>query len=411
MVVTDLDSSWNGQIVHLEIEDGKISNIQTEPFTHSVDFDGQKKVHISPSWFDIGAQSGEMGEEYRGTLAELEQAALTGGYAKLGIVSNESNPIDSPEKVNFYKNSTRTIDLLPLASMTKAMEGEEMVDFYELKKMGAIGFAEVHRNISPKLTKNLMEYTKSMDTPLVFYPQDYQMNEKGQINEGLYSTKTGLKGMPYVSEQKQVSELLHLATYTQRKIHFAHLSSRYALTQCVTAKEWATAQIPVHYLWLEDADMVDFDSNKKVMPPFRTKADKEALIDALVSGEINIVSTDHNPWDEENKRLEFGYAKFGVLGLETCFGAIQKALENKLSLDKMIDLISKNPKALFGVPQSNVEKGASADFTLFDPSVKWKVTQASFSSRATNSPFLGQTLKGKALGILKGDDIILSDAL
>jgi dihydroorotase len=220
------------------------------------------------------------------------------------------------------------------------------------------------------------------------------------MNEGKVSTSVGLKGIPALAEEVMVARNIFLCEYTGGKIHFQSISTVRSVELIRDAKKKGlkvTASVNAHHLALDDSALKDFDTACKVNPPLRTKDDINALKKGLADGTIDAITSDHSPEDEENKKVEFDYAAFGMIGLETCF-----ALANTYSNLKLNDLVKKfsvNPRQILGLPVPKIKEKEKANLTLFLPNKEWKLEEKNIRSKSKNTPFIGKKLKGKIIAV------------
>ena len=246
-------------------------------------------------------------------------------------------------------------------------------------------------------------YANGFDGLIINYPDDVSISLDGKMNEGIVSTSLGLKGIPALAEELIVSRDIFLTEYTGGKIHLASISSATSVQRIRGAKvkEYrVTADIAAHQLLLDESSLTEFDSNYKVKPPLRTKSDIAALIEGIKDGTIDVVCSDHTPQDVESKVKEFDLASFGIIGLETTFAATNTALSKEITLQKIIDLFTINPRKIIGISSPIIKEGEPANITLFNPTLKWTFNQSDIRSKSANTPFVGYEFIGKALAIV-----------
>jgi len=394
-------SELHDGLVNIDIENGIIKAISPfEGESQKADFDGQGKVHASIGWFDPSVTCGEPYSEERGTFQSLTHSAHLGGYTDIGIISRPNYIINNSERALQIKQASSEIDFHPIASLSKKMDGVHMNEYRMLESAGVLGFADVHSSPSYNMLKNTSEYLINSTLPIVIYPQDYHMIANGQMNEGYYSTLYGMAGINRVSEHIAISSLGELTQYTDRPIHLAHISTRESL-DILSRYPLLSAQIPIGLLTFIDRDMEYYDANMKCFPPFRSDKDRQALIQAIVQGQVTEVVSDHCPWNIEEKDKEFDYAQFGIMSLEVVYSLLNELLGDQLPQSQIVDLISTNTRARYQLHNGGISIGDRAKITLFDPNLEWQLENKHFTD-THNSPWFGQNLIGKAVGSING---------
>jgi dihydroorotase len=288
-------------------------------------------------------------------------------------------------------------------SLTKGMQGKDMVEMYDMKNAGAPAFTDDKNSVQHNdVLKVALLYAKDFDGLIMNYPNDSSIANGGQIHEGKISTALGLKGIPAMAEEIMIDRDISLCEYTDSKLHLSYISTKNSVSKIKKAKKQGiniSADVALHNLILTDEKISHFDTRYKVLPPLRSNTDCTALIKGLKDGTIDVICTDHSPEDEENKKTEFDNAAFGIIGLETAFGLIGKHLSAHLSLAEIIEKIAINPRKLLQLESAKIEEGNTANLTLFDPDIEWEFQKIDIKSKSVNTPFIGEKIKGKALAI------------
>jgi dihydroorotase len=316
--------------------------------------------------------------------------------------------IDSYADITFVKSKANdnAVNLYPLGALTQGSKGEDLAELFDMTNAGAVGFYDYQKPISnPNLMKIALQYASNFDGLVFSFPQESKISGLGVANEHINSTRLGLKGNPAMAEELQVARDLFLLEYTEGKLHIPTISTAKSveLIRAAKAKKMnVTCSVAIHNLVFTDAVLYDFDTNFKVLPPLRTQADCDALIEGLKDGTIDMVTTDHNPIDIEGKKIEFDYAKYGTIGLESAFGALQTLFTTK----KAIALLTQG-KSRFGIDESSINVGEKVNLSLFNPDTSYEFSQSNITSKSKNSAFLGQTLKGETYGIIANNKLVL----
>ncbi|WP_026713230.1 dihydroorotase [Flavobacterium daejeonense] len=366
-------------------------------------------LHVSQGWFDSSVSLGEPGFEDRETIANGLNVAAQSGFTAIALQPNSFPVIDNQSQINFVKNKAfgQATELFPIGALTKNSEGKDMAEMYDMKQSGAIAFGDYNKSLdNANLLKIALQYTQDFDSVVIAYAQDANIKGNGVVNEGVVSTRLGLKGIPNLAEELQVARNLFLLEYTGGKMHIPTISTAKSVALIKEAKAKGlnvSCSVSVHHLTMTDEKLDSFDTRYKVAPPLRTEADRQALLAGVLDNTIDIITSDHNPIDIEHKKMEFDLAKNGTIGLETAFGTLTKVLP----LEKVIEKLTA-AKTIFGIENHPIKEGKKANLSLFNPEGTSIFTKEAILSKSKNSAFLGQELKGKAYGIVNQGKIILS---
>jgi dihydroorotase len=317
---------------------------------------------------------------------------------------------DNKGAVSFLRNKAekQPVALYPIGALTRKSEGADMAELYDMQQAGAIGFGDYKRSISnPNMLKIALQYAQNFDGLVMSFPQENKIAGNGQVNEHESSTYLGLKGIPALAEELQITRDLYILEYTGGKLHIPTVSSAKSVDIIREAKENGldvTCSVAIHNLFFTDEVLKDFDTNAKVLPPLRTRSDVKALIAGVRDNTIDMVTSDHNPMDVEHKKVEFDNAAFGTLGLESALGALLQIFSVKTSI-RMLTA----GKSRFNIPETVIDEEYPANLTFFDPDKEYTFTKDNIFSTSKNSLFLGQQLKGKVLGIMTQDGFFPSE--
>jgi len=411
--IIDKKSDLNGQIKDILITEGKISKIADNIEDKADKIIEGQNLYVSTGWIDMRVSAQDPGYESKEDLNSLAKAAAAGGFTRIVTLPNTKPTVQTKESIAYYKgfSKTQVVDILPAAAVTKNCEGKDFTEMLDLHNAGAVAFTDgSHPLWNADILLKTLQYLYPIDGFLMNRPEETTLALFGQMHEGIESTLLGMKGIPSTAEELIVMRDLKLLEYaysniaekkTNAALHFSTISTSRAVELIREAKAKGlpvSCDIAAHQLAFTDADLKEFDTNLKVNPPFRTKADIAALKAGLADGTIDVIVSDHNPQDEEAKNLEFDMADFGIIGLETAF-AVANTYGN-LSIEALVDKLTINAAKLLRLPQESIEEGTEANLTIFAPDKEWTFTEKDIRSKSKNTPFVGHTLKGKVVGVI-----------
>jgi len=363
-----------------------------------------KGLVVMPGFVEMHAHFREPGFEYKETIETGSLAAAKGGYTSVCCMPNTNPVIDTQAMVEFIKLKSKQvgiIDVLPIGTITKGGEGKEISAIGELYKAGAVAISDDGACvINSEVLRRALEYSKMFDMPVIEHCEDNDLSADGMMHEGYYSTLLGLRGIPAAAEETMIARDIILARETGGRIHIAHVSTAGSVELIKWAKGSGvkvTAEAAPHHFSLDDSSLQGYDSNFKMKPPLRSAEDVKAVKKALKDGTIDVIATDHAPHAELDKKVEFMYAAFGIIGLETAFPVIVTNLinTNVLTLSQAVAKITINPSSILKLKAGTLSDGADADITIADLNAKEKITKEFFASKSINSPFIGSELSGK----------------
>jgi dihydroorotase len=408
--IIDSKSSYHNKIVDILIADGCILKIENKIANsdnyQEIQFDN---LHVSPGWFDSSVSLGEPGFEDRETIENGLVVAAKSGFTGIALQPNSFPIIDNQSQVHFVKSKSQgaVTELFPIGALTKESEGKDMAELFDMKNAGAIAFGDYNRSIdNANLLKIALQYTQDFDGLVIAFAQDEKIKGNGVANEGIVSTRLGLKGIPNLAEELQVARNLFLLEYTGGKLHIPTISTAKSVALIHEAKAkglQVSCSVAVHHLVLTDERLEEFDTRFKVSPPLRTETDRLALIEGVKNGTIDIITSDHNPIDIEHKKMDFDTAKSGTIGLESAFCSLLTVLPIEIIIEKLTAA-----RAIFGIENPSISEGAKANLSLFNPEGKSTFTSESILSKSKNSAFIGTEIKGKVYGIVNQNQLILN---
>ena len=405
-----IDPSQNLDFVgDLLIEDGKILGIEKNiEIKEKVEVIEAKNLWILPGLVDIHVHLREPGEEWKEDIETGTKAALYGGILRLACMPNTKPPNDSPEVTGYILEKALQkahVTVYPIACITKNQEGKEITEFGRLKKAGAIGVSDDGKWVqNSEVMKRALLYAKNFDLPVISHCEDINLSKGGQVNEGYFSAKLGLKGIPVSAETIAVIRDLILAKETKKIIHLAHLSTKEVIPFLRWAKEEGipfTAETCPHYFTLTEKEVENYNTLAKVNPPLRTQEDVEAIKLALKEGLIEVIASDHAPHSPLEKEIEFELASPGMIGLQTLLPlSLDLVRGGYLTPLKLAEYLILNPSKVLGIEAPSFRKGSLAEVIIVDPEEEYIFTEEIIQSKSKNTPFLNKKLKGKVKKII-----------
>ncbi len=413
-ILVDPASKYNGEKINIFIIDGKIKQIGKRLGVQDAKVYDANGAYVSPGWVDIGTQVGDPGFEHREDFRSIEKAALAGGYTSMACLPNTYPPIHSKSEVLYVINSSKNsiVDFLPIGAISDDCAGKDITEMYDMRAAGAIAFSDGKNPIQDSgLMMRALQYVQPFNGVIINQPLDKNVAQHGQLHEGVVSTSLGLRGIPSMAEELVVQRDIYLSEYTSSNLHLLNISTAESVRLIRLAKKKGlkvTASVAALNLAFNDAALSDFDSNFKVLPPLRRASDQKALIQGLKDGTIDCITSNHTPLESEVKNLEFLFAEFGAIGLQTAFSLANSALHKKLSIEEIIEKIAFGPRKVLGLPMKTIAVGEPADLTLFDPQLEWTFEQKDILSKSKNSPLIGSRLKGKVTAVAKGKDLVMN---
>lgn len=404
------------EVVDIAIKEDKIYKIgnfeQTDEYEYIIDARG---LVISPGLIDVHVHFRDPGFTYKEDILTGANSAQKGGFTTVVCMANTNPIVDNEETLNYIKEKSKLADInvLQAAAITKGFNGKELVDMKKLKEAGVLGFTDDGLPImNSKLIMNAMVIAKELDVVLSFHEEDPNLVENPGINEGDVSKKLGIEGAISVAEDVMVARDCMLALKTGAKINIQHISSKVAIDMVRLAKSLGAniyAEASPHHFSLTEKDVLKFGTNAKMNPPLRTEEDRNKIIEALKDDTIEIIATDHAPHSQDEKDREFVNAPSGIIGLETslALGITNLVKKGHISIMKLLEKMTIKPAELYNLDSGNIQEGSLADLVIFNMDEEWVVKD--FASKATNSPFIGETLHGKVKYTICNGKVVYKD--
>ena len=379
-------------------EDGIIIPKQTADKT--IDCNGH---YISPGLIDIGVKVGEPGERHKESYKSAGAAAAAGGVTTIITRPDTYPAIDTPEVLEFIRRRAQEVcpvNVFHMVALTKERAGREMTEIGFLKDAGAVAFTDFTNVVkNSKILLRALSYAKSLDALVIGHPQDPDLSDATSATSGKFASLRGLPSVTPLAERMTLDRDMALVELTGVRYHFDQITTARSISALKRAKKSGhkvTAGTSIHHLTLNEFDIADYRSFFKLNPPLRSENDRVAVIDAVNSGIIDVISSFHTPQDEESKRLPFETAAAGAVGLETLLPASLQLFHNQsVSLEKLIKTMTLNPANLLGLPSGRITPGAPADLIVFDADIPFILDRETLKSKSKNTPFDGQKLQGK----------------
>ncbi len=417
--LVDPDAGLDGEM-DVRIAKGKVMEIgkHLEPHKSMRVIDARGAL-VLPGFVDLHTHLRTPGREDEEDIVSGTRAAAAGGYVAIFAMANTAPAVDTASVLKGLIDAARAEAAIPVgffAAVTRGLQGEQLTEMGELGAAGAVGFSDDGRPLaSAALIRRALQYAKVSGRFVAVHAQDDSLMKGGQMHEGPVSARLGLTGIPSLCESLDVARTLDIAEYESAGVHLHHVSTAASLAALRRAKEAGvkvTAEVTPHHLTLTDEAVATLDPNLKMNPPLRAESDRRALVEALGSGLVDCVATDHAPHASEEKDVPFEEAPFGCIGLETAFSVLYGALVagGALDLTALVTRMSTAPARIAGLEPPSLRAGAAANLCVVDPRTVWTVTAAGLHSRSGNSPWLGRQLTARvrvtlAAGRVAWDDL------
>jgi dihydroorotase len=400
----DLDQMGDVLIADGVIKDAG-RNIRTAGMPEGAEVIDCNGCVVAPGLVDMRAFIGEPGAEHRETLASASRAAAAGGVTTVICQPETDPPIDDPATVDYVlrrARDTAIVHILPMAALTKRLEGNEMTEIGLLKAAGAVAFTDGLQSVmNAQVFRRTLTYAADFDALVVHHTEDANLVGDGVMNECEYATRLGLIGIPKEAETVMLARDVRLVALTEARYHAASVTCAESIEVIRRAKSEGlpvTASATINHVSLNENDVGSYRTFLKLTPPLRAEDDREALVKAIKEGVIDVIVSDHNPQDVEVKRLPFADAEPGAVGVETMLPVgLRLVHDQSLTLLQLVHAMSTRPAEILGIPGGTLRAGSPADVILFDPDVPWVLDRSSLKSRCNNTPFDEARMTGRVL--------------
>lgn len=414
--IIDPSSPYHRTTNDIFIDAGIITKIDASVDQQADHVVSGENLHVSPGWLDVFANFGDPGYEFKESLETGAAAAAAGGFTDVFVIPNTKPVIDTKSQVEYIRRKSESlpVNIYPIGAVSKNTEGKDLAEMYDMLASGAVAFSDgLYPVQSAGILLKALQYVKAFDGVIIQIPDDKSIGTNGLMNEGIVSTRLGLPGKPMMAEELLVARDIKLARYAESKIHFTGITSPKSLEYIKRAKDagiQVTCSVTPYHLYFSDEDLMNYDTNLKVYPPLRSKRDTTALRIAVADGTVDCIATHHMPHEYDSKVLEFEYAKNGMIGLETCYPVLKTILP-EVAETRWVELLSINPRKIFGLPQPVVTDDQEATLTVYTPGSERTVTLTDFRSKSKNSAFIGKKLNGKIFGTISKQQFLTNTRL
>lgn len=397
--IADPNSEFDHKKCDLRIDQGKIvaisENISPAANEEVIASDG---AWASPGFFDLNCMIGDPGLETKEDLESGTAAAKAGGFTGIAVLPTTKPPVQTKAQVAYLLNKAKNnlVDVFPVGAISLDLDGKELAELFDMQHAGAVAFSDGNKALADDgFVSRALQYCLGFGGLMMLFPENKSIAGKAQVNESSNNVLLGMKGIPALAEEMQLSRDIFLAAYHDAPVHISNISTAGAVALIRKAKKDGvkiTCDVAAHQLVFTEEALNDFDSNYKVKPPLRGKADQKALIAGLKDGTIDAICSQHRPHEIEFKDVEFEIAAYGITGLQTVLPLLVQA---GLTENLIVEKLSVNPRKILKLPVPVIEVGAAANLVLYNLSDEWLYHAGNNASKSANSPLLGKKLKGQ----------------
>jgi dihydroorotase len=404
-LILNKQSSHHGKKRDILIDKGVIEKISPNIVAPKTLEIKAKDLCVSSAWIDLRANFRDPGFEFKEDLASGIAAAAAGGFGTVVLMPSTLPIVNGKSQVEYIAAQTRNsnVRILIAGSLSDKMEGKQLSEMFDMHSSSAVAFTDDKQPVNTELMSRALEYSKNFNGLLYSFPFDPGVNPGGIVHEGKTSVAMGTKGLSSLSEELRLQRDIELLKYCGGRLHVSLISTSRSVELIRKAKKEGlliSCGIAAHQLNFVEEDLLNFDSNLKVLPPFRSAADVKALIAGLKDGTIDAICSDHTPEDTEHKSKEFEDAEYGISSIQTTFCAALDKLSGQLELERLVELFTSGPASVLKLEESAIEVGSKMSLTAFTTHENTTFSKESWLSKSENSPFFNATLKGKVVGLI-----------
>ena len=404
--VIDPNSEYNNSKKDILLKNGLIKKIEDNIEVNNSEIVQEDNLHVCPGLFDFSVDFPEPGNEQRETLESGLFSSKSGGFTGVGLQPTYQPARDKKSEILFCKNTTKDfgIDVVPFGAISKELKGEQLAEMFDMYSVGALAFSDNMRPVhNSGLFSRALLYAKNFNGLIISFPYEEKISPNGLINEGVISTKLGLEGIPDLSEEIMVNRDLLINKYHEGRLHFNILSSKKSIEQIKIAKKTQnnlSCGTSIFHLIFDDEIINQFDNRFKILPPFRTKKDRNALLEGVKNGTIDVITSYHQPNEKETTNVEFSLSPFGSIGTQVCFPLALTYLKEYIGLEKIVQCMAINPRTILQHEVHIIKEGFRANMTLFNPDKKWTYDKKNNTSMSENTGLFGTELNGFVHGTI-----------
>lgn len=402
-------SAYHNQVVDILVDNGIITQIGENLVIDNADTTYQANgLCVSLGFACTHVNVPDPGLEHKEDLNSAVKAAKNGGFTAMGIQPGTTPPMQTKAAIEYTlaKTANSGVEAWPIGALFIDNQGKDLAELYDMQQAGAVAFSDAGNPVTDSgAMGRAMQYANGIGAVLMVFPLDKSMAAQGIVNEGVNATRLGLKTQPAIAEELMVARNIALAKYYGVGLHFSAISTAGSVALIAQAQADGlaiTAGVHFYNVCLTDDVLQTFDSNYKTQPPLRTQPDVEALIQGLNDGVISLINTNHTPQAIEDKDVEFDFAGYGMLGLDVAFAALNTYVAPKIGIDKLVHILTQNPRLLLNRNIPTLAEGAAANLTLFNPTEEFTFGLSDIASKSRNTPFIGTTFTGRVVAVVTG---------